>query len=116
KLLLNKIGDATVLSTPSSARLQEISRQLGDALVHLDVRPGDRLNDLARQGEYSFIVGEAWLGANSEDELLYKYRRLIDALALRFSDGGELSRDLALRHVPAPMPPPRPAPRPQLRR
>lgn len=116
KLLLNKIGDATVLSTPSPGRLQEISRQLGEALVHLDVKPGMQLHELARQGEYSFIVGEAWLGANSEDELLYKYHSLIDLLALRFSDGGELSRDLVLQHVPAPLLRPRPGPSSRLPR
>lgn len=93
KFLLNKIDDAHVTRVPTDEELKTISEELGDALIVIDVHEGGRLSDLVHQGKYSFTVGEAWIGANSEDELMEKYQYLLKELPLEFSDGRNLARE-----------------------
>jgi biotin carboxylase len=93
KFLLNKVDDAAVTRVPDKEELRALSESLGDAIIVIDVDEGDRLSDLVHQGKYSYTVGEAWIGANSEEELMEKYRQLAGSLPLAFSDGRPLLRD-----------------------
>lgn len=86
KFLLNKVGDAEVVRVPDRDEVSRISRELGDAFIDIDVEPGMRLSDLPNQAEYQYVVGEAWLGAQDSDELMSKYRNLIERIPFEFSD------------------------------
>lgn len=91
QFLLHKIEDAEVERVPTPAEIERVSQDLGGALIQLDIKEGSRLSDLPNQGEYAYVVGEAWIGAESEEELLAKLDRCNHELPIRFSDGKRLS-------------------------
>lgn len=114
KVLLSKTTDARVLRAPASDELRLLSEQLGDALIVIDAEEGQWLSDLVHQGKYSYIVGEAWIGAHSRKELADKHRKLLETLPIEFSDGEPLDPvdwvDESDEAAP-PTPPPGRAPR-----
>lgn len=91
KFILQKAGDARVIRTPTPEEVTSLSRELDDALILLEVNEGDQLSETRYQPEYAYTVAEAWIGANSEEELMSKYHWLADHVAIEFADGGQLS-------------------------
>ncbi|WP_274426152.1 ATP-grasp domain-containing protein [Chelativorans sp. YIM 93263] len=90
KFVLTKRDDAEVTRVPTEEELKELSGQLGDALIEIGVTEGQRLSDIPGQPVYCFNLGEAWIGADSIDELMERYRELVRRLPIEFSDDRHL--------------------------
>lgn len=88
---LNKTEDAEVVRVPTPEEIEEVSRELDGALIELRVEEGLRLSDLPNQSAYAYTIGEAWIGAESDEELLAKFDHCSRALPIRFSDGKGLT-------------------------
>lgn len=90
KFVLTKLDDARVTRVPSEEEVEALSRDFGDALIELAVKEGDRLSDLPGQPAYCYNVGDAWIGADSTDELMERYRQMVPRIPLEFSDNRHL--------------------------
>lgn len=88
---LKKAGDAEVTRVPKPEELEDLSNELGDALIVIGAEEGKRLSELSEQAQYSFTVGKAWIGGNSEQDIKDKYQRLVQRLPIEFSDQGKLT-------------------------
>lgn len=88
---LKKNGDAEVTRVPRPDELEALSQELGDAVVVIGAEEGKRLSDLSEQAQYSYTVGKAWIGGDSEEDIKKKYHNLIHRLPIQFSDNGMLN-------------------------
>ena len=74
KFMWRVYSNARVLSIPGSKQLEELHRQFRDVDIQLDISPGDVLSSLKDQDSYSFEIAVIFIGADSQKELLQKYR------------------------------------------
>jgi biotin carboxylase len=74
--------DAVVRNVPSPERLQEICRGLEGVEIQLHVHEGMRLSDLPDQDSYSYEIAVIFAGADTQRELVERYRRCKSALGL----------------------------------
>ncbi len=51
------------------------------------VKPGMQLSELIEQDSYSYDMAHLYLGADSRQALLEKYRQAVEMLPFEFSDG-----------------------------
>lgn len=89
KLSISKVGDAEVTRIPDEAELRDISETHG-AEIHLGVKKGDRLSELPNQPVYAFHVADVYLGGETKDQLMERYRAIVETLPVAFSDNGRL--------------------------
>lgn len=82
-------GDATVTRVPIREEIERVQASEPDCFIELEVEEGDRLSELRDQDSYSYELANIWLGAQSQDELLDKYRKVAEQLHFEFSDGGQ---------------------------
>ena len=86
KMFLRAYEDGIVHRVPTAEELAKVACAPGDAIVHVLVREGDRLSDLADQDAYSYELAEVYLGARSHRELLQRWRRCREALEFGIID------------------------------
>lgn len=86
KFWLNKFEDARVTRVPDEDKLRDIERRIPGAHIELAVEEGMRLSELPNQDAYRYVLGEAYLGGNSEEDLMRNYQRCWDALDFGFTD------------------------------
>lgn len=83
KLLIRSRKDGLVTRVPTREELDALQRELGgDAKIVVDAREGERLSELPDQDAYSYLVAYAYIGAESEAELIEKQNRLTERLPL----------------------------------
>jgi hypothetical protein len=83
KFMLRIFEDGVVERVPQATDLEGFKRRYPDALIRLMVGEGTQLSHLAYQDSYSFEIAEVFLGADSQPELLDKYRSALE-LPFRF--------------------------------
>jgi len=88
KFMLRRYADAIVTRVPNQEEVAAAARSEPDCFIELEVNEGDQLSELRDQDSYSFELANIWLGAQTQDELLDKYRRVAEQLPFEFSDGG----------------------------
>lgn len=88
KFMLRRYADAVVTRAPSQEEVAAAARSEPDCFIELEVNEGDQLSELRDQDSYSFELANIWLGAQAQDELLDKYRKVAERLPFEFSDGG----------------------------
>jgi biotin carboxylase len=93
KVLLRTTEDGRVLRTPTESELTTLERELGGAEIAIDAQEGQRLRELPDQDAYSYLVAFAYIGGDSERELLEKRATLIERLPLEI-EGIDLTTDL----------------------
>lgn len=86
KFWINKYGDARVTRAPSAAELRRVEREIDGAHVEIDVEEGMLLSELPNQDAYRYVLGEAYLGGDSEEDLLRNYRRCRAMLPFEFQE------------------------------
>lgn len=86
KLSLEKVGDAEVTRVPEEAELERLGRE-HDAIIQIGVKPGDRLSKLPHQPPYAYHIGDVFIGAESKEQLMERYREIARRAAVEFSDG-----------------------------
>lgn len=80
KFMWRATRDAAVRKAPSPERAEELCDH--GVQVELHVREGMRLSDLTDQDSYSYEIAVMFIGADSQPELVERYRRCKDRLGL----------------------------------
>jgi biotin carboxylase len=86
KFWINKYGDAEVTRVPTQEEIRAIERQIPGAHIELAVHEGMRLSELPHQDAYRYVLGEAHLGGQSEEDLMQNYQHCLDALHFEFKE------------------------------
>ena len=73
KFFLRRHGDGVVRRVPGPDDLAEVERRFPGTRVHLGVREGTRLSDLAVQESYSYELGIVYLGGADHEELEHRF-------------------------------------------
>jgi hypothetical protein len=79
--------DGVVTRSPTQEEVAEIERAVPGCAIHLVAKKGDLLSELHDQDTFSYKLANVYVGADSEEELVEKYRRCADALPYEFDDG-----------------------------
>ena len=87
KFHLRRFQDAVVNRVPTAADIDTLQQQIPGLEVDVIVRQGMRLSDLIEQDSYSYDMAHLYLGAASRQELLDRYRQVVERLPFEFSDG-----------------------------
>jgi hypothetical protein len=77
---LRTYSDAYVETVPSAAQIHMLAERYPGTVVQLQVRPGDRLSTLHEQDSYSYALAIIYVGADSESDMLRRYRECVAAL------------------------------------
>lgn len=86
KFWVNKYGDARVTRVPTAAELAALERAIPGAHVELEVEEGMLLSELQHQDAYRYVIAEAYLGGQSEQDLLDNYQRCRQMLPFEFRE------------------------------
>lgn len=86
KLSLEKLDDAEVTRVPDADELEKLEKEY-DAFIQIGVQKGDRLSELPRQPSYAYHVGDVFIGADSKEHLMERYRDIARRAGFEFSDG-----------------------------
>lgn len=89
KLSLEKVGDAEVTRVPGPEELRKLETEF-DAFIQIGVQKGDRLSELPHQPPYAYHVGDVFIGAESSEQLMERYRAIARRVSVAFSDGQSL--------------------------
>lgn len=77
-------GDAIVRRIPRREEIEAMQRKIDGVLVVIWVKEGDRLSRFVDTDSYSFEYANIFIGGNSEEDLLDKYRRCMQLLPFEF--------------------------------
>lgn len=80
KFMLRIFEDGIVERVPHSEDISRFKQRFPDASVRLMAEEGTRLAHLPYQDSYSYEIAEIFLGADSQRELLEKYRASVELL------------------------------------
>lgn len=75
--------DGKVKKIPSEKELEKIREEFSDILIYLKVQEGERLSDLPAQDSYSYLLAIIHTGAESREELLEKYDKIVESLDIK---------------------------------
>lgn len=87
KFLLRKYTDTEVTRVPSADEIAQVEKSFQDTTIKLLVKEGMPLSELPNQDSYSYEIANIYLGAQSQEELVHKYRQVSGALHFEFADG-----------------------------
>lgn len=82
KCFIRAYRDGHVSGVPDPEAIAAIEAEVPGTNIHLDVQAGQRLSDLPDQDAYSYELGHVIVGATSQRDLLARFRRCVDRLAL----------------------------------
>jgi hypothetical protein len=82
KFMWRTHADALVNKVPTEQEVQAITQRIAGTDIELHVCKGMRLSELNYQDSYSYELATVFIGADSEQELLHKYRDVQQALPL----------------------------------
>ncbi|WP_010549396.1 ATP-grasp domain-containing protein [Brachybacterium paraconglomeratum] len=77
--------DAVVTRVPSAEDKAELARRWPGTLLTLQVAEGDRLSELPGQDSYRFILGKLYIGADSTEQLVERYREIAAEIPFEFA-------------------------------
>ncbi|WP_129666953.1 ATP-grasp domain-containing protein [Phytoactinopolyspora endophytica] len=86
KWFVRRFADGLVTRVPTDEEVARVEREIPSTTVSLVVDEGQRLSDLTHQDSYSYELALVFIGADSEDELIAKYERCVDALPFTFDE------------------------------
>jgi hypothetical protein len=90
KFLLRKYSDTSVTRVPSAGEIAQLEKAVGDTTIQVLVNEGMALSELPNQDSYSFEIANIYLGAQTQEELVHKYRQVSGQLRFEFADGTPL--------------------------
>ena len=82
---LRRYSDARVEKVPSAEAIAAIESDIPGTVIHVQVTPGMRLSELFEQDSYSYALALIYIGADSERQLLDRYRKVVDRLEFGFA-------------------------------
>jgi hypothetical protein len=91
KCIIPHYDDAVVTRVPGDDDIAALQELIPEALVRIDVKPGDRLSELPNQDAYRYILGTMYIGADDTAQLEQRYRQGLDALPFTFDPAPKTS-------------------------
>lgn len=82
KFIIMRPEDGIVDRTPSGSELKELEQKFPGMHLKLELESGMRLSEMVNQDAYQFVLGEVYLGAESQEALLKRYDECLDAMQL----------------------------------
>ena len=82
KFMWRTHADALVNRVPTYQEMQAVTQRIAGTDIQLHVHEGMRLSELNYQDSYSFEIATVFVGGDTEQELLQKYRDVQQALPL----------------------------------
>ena len=86
KWFLRRFSDGLVRRSPTAEEVEQVERDIPGVTVNIVAQQGERLSDLASQDSYSYELADIFVGGCSEDDLVAKYERCVEALRFDFDD------------------------------
>ena len=86
KWYYRRFADGIVTRVPTDDEIAQIERDIPGVDIDIVPAEGQRLSDMDAQDSYSFELAFVYVGADSEDELTDKYRRVTEALRFEFQE------------------------------
>jgi hypothetical protein len=81
KCLINHYGEDAILTrVPDKEELEALKQRYPGTEFVIEVEPGDRLSDIPNQDAYAYHFGDIYLGGESDQDLLRKFRDCLDSL------------------------------------
>ena len=77
--------DARVLKVPGRAEFKRLRERFPEALCMTHLHKGMWLSELRNQDSYSFELADLFLGGDSREQLLERFREAMEILDFRFS-------------------------------
>lgn len=84
KFFLRRFEDAVARDVPGEEALLRLHEAMPDVRPFINVRPGQRLSELADQESYSYEIADLFISGRDEDELCDKYRTCQRILQFEF--------------------------------
>jgi biotin carboxylase len=78
--------DGVVKKAPTKEDIEHVQRQVPGAIIFWDAPEKTRLSEMPDQDSYSYSLGIVYLSADSREELLQKYIRILDDLPYYIED------------------------------
>lgn len=78
--------DGVVKKAPTKEEIEHVQEQVPDTIIFWDVPEGTRLSELPDQDSYSYRLGIVYLSADSREELMQKYIRVLEDLPYYIED------------------------------
>ena len=106
KFFLREYQDKLITGIPTKEDLEEIGRKIPDTLIDLQGKAGMKLSDIPEQDSYSYATAFVYLGADSQKELLQKFKECREMLKFQYRDITIplVSPEKILEEVPEPEP------------
>jgi len=82
---LRRYEDGVVTRVPDRDTIARLEADIPGTAIQLQVHPGMRLSEMFEQDSYSYFLAIIYVGAQSQDELLDRYRTIIDNLEFEFA-------------------------------
>ena len=86
KFFLREYQDKLIAAIPTKEDVREISEKIPGMLVDIQGKVGMKLSDIPEQDSYSYATAFIYLGADSQKELLEKYRKCREMLKFKYQD------------------------------
>ncbi|MFW6081357.1 MAG: ATP-grasp domain-containing protein [Desulfosalsimonas sp.] len=86
KFFLREYRDKLITGIPTREDIEEISGKVPGMLVDIQGKVGMKLSDIPEQDSYSYATAFIYLGADSQKELLEKYRQCREMLKFEYQD------------------------------
>lgn len=86
KFFLREYQDKLITGIPTREDIEEISGKVPGMLVDIQGKVGMKLSDIPEQDSYSYATAFIYLGADSQKELLEKYRQCREMLKFNYED------------------------------
>jgi hypothetical protein len=84
KFHVRRFENARVTRVPTREDIERIQQRIPGTEIDVIVRDGMLLSDLIEQDSYSYDMAHVHIGARDQQELLAKYRRVLDLLPFEF--------------------------------
>ncbi|NED99339.1 ATP-grasp domain-containing protein [Phytoactinopolyspora halotolerans] len=84
KWFLRRFADGLTTRVPTHDEIAHVQWENPDATVRVIAHEGRWLSDLTHQDSYSYELAQIFIGAQSQEELIAKYERCVEALPFKF--------------------------------
>jgi hypothetical protein len=89
KFMVRCHRDGRVMAVPNQAEVDTLRERFPETQIVIYLKAGMRLSDLRDQDSYSYEIADLFLGADSQEELLQKYRTALAMLPFTIDHGEE---------------------------
>ncbi len=86
KFFLREYQDKLITGTPTKEDLEDLNNKIPGTLVDVQGKVGMKLSDIPEQDSYSYASAFIYLGADSQKELLEKFKKCREMIRFQYQD------------------------------